>query len=125
HDDDQRRRPKALTVQRDGTSPRSWHGSPDVRPRRAPGTVPVPTTLPWFQFTPDIDPELLRRFQSALRSQKNDPRCRPTGVWEFYFEEVLRDNGAPVSALSPIVSIDTAFWNGVMVAPHATAEPWG
>jgi hypothetical protein len=125
HDDDQRRRQHALTVQRDGTSPRSWHGSPDVRPRRAPVAVPVPTTLPWFQFTPDIDPELLRRFQSALRSQKNDPRCRPTGVWDFYFEEVLRDNGAPVSGLAPVVSITAAFWNAVMVAPHATAEPWG
>lgn len=125
HDDDQRRRPRALETKRDGKSPRSWHGSPDVRPRRAPVAIPKPATLPWTLTDPNVDTESLRRFQAALRSQANDPRSRATGVWDLYFEEVLRANGAPQTGFSSICTIDGAFWDTVMVAPHATAEPWG
>ena len=66
--------------------------------------------------------EQLRRFQAALRAQTGDLRCRATGVWDAYFEEVLRDNGAPVAAGK--VSIDDGFWNATLEAPDATAEPW-
>ena len=125
HDDDQRRRPVALEVKRDGHSPRSWHGSPDVRPRRAPVAIPKPTTLPWTLTDPNVDTESLRRFQAALRSQANDLRSRATGVWDLYFEEVLRANGAPQTAVTQVCSIDGNLWDTVMVAPHATAEPWG
>ncbi len=67
--------------------------------------------------------EQLRRFQAALRAQTGDLRCRATGVWDAYFEEVLRDNGAPVDAAGK-VSIDDGFWNATLEAPDATAEPW-
>jgi hypothetical protein len=40
----------------------SWHGSPDVRPRRAPVSRPTPATLPWTKTTGGIDAELLRHF---------------------------------------------------------------
>jgi hypothetical protein len=121
HDDDLRRRTPASDTKRDGTPGRSWHGSPDVRPRLAPAAIARPA-LPWTKGSHGAK-ETLRRFQAALRSQKNDARCRPTGDWDFYFEEVLRDNGAPVAA-DQTVSITDAFWDSVMVVPHATAEPW-
>jgi hypothetical protein len=127
HDDDQRRRPRALETKRDGTSTRSWHGSPDVRPRRAPIAIAKPGSLPWTRthaFTVE-EKESLRRFQAALRSQAGDARSRATAVWGLYFEEVLRANGAPADATTKVVSIDGGFWDTVMVAPHATAEPWG
>ncbi|HEY1368903.1 MAG TPA: hypothetical protein VGF23_17405 [Gaiellaceae bacterium] len=124
HDDDQRRRPRALEKKRDGVSDRSWHASPDVRPRIAPAVITKPTTLPWTLVDPAIDTETLRRFQAALRSQANDPRSRATGVWDLYFEEVLRDHGGTVNP-NQTVNLDSALWDTVMVAPHATAEPWG
>jgi hypothetical protein len=72
----------------------------------------------------------LRRFQAALRSFKSDARVRPTGIWDDYFNEVLRDLGAPTlpsppAAKAGIVSIDDAFWNSAVTAPHSLREPWG
>ena len=125
HDDDQRRRPRALETKRDGSSPRSWHGSPDVRPRPTPAAIPKPTTLPWTMTDPHVDQEVLRRFQAALRSQTSDPRCRATGRWDLYFEEVLRAHGATQTGASNVCTIDGNLWDTVMVAPDATAEPWG
>ena len=139
HDDDLRYRLSAVQVQRDGRTARSWHGSPDVRPRVAPAAVAAPATLPWgaqtiaasgitrFQSAP------LARFQSALRSSLNDPRIIPTGTWDAYFSEVLRDIGAPVvivpaSGATPqraVPTIDATLWNNTMQPPHATREPWG
>jgi hypothetical protein len=126
HDDDLRYRDRAIEKQRDLVTPRSWHGSPDVRPRRAPLARPAPKSLPWTQPSPFVVPEALRRFQSALRSKTNDPRVRATGVWDSYFNEVLRDLGAPLMPAPAVnvVSINKAFWDAQMVAPHATAEPW-
>jgi hypothetical protein len=50
-------------------------------------------------------------------------------VWDPYFNEVLRDLGAPLMPSPPApantVCIDKPFWNLSMTAPHATAEPWG
>jgi hypothetical protein len=123
HDDDLRRRVPASELKRDGKPGRSWHGSPDVRPRPAPGPVTKPATLPWTKDSGDIVDETLWRFQMALRSKTNDPRCRPTARWDFYFEEVLRDNGAP--QLANVCQIDDAFWDSVMKPPQVNAEPWG
>jgi hypothetical protein len=127
HDDDLRYRARAVETKRDLTTPRSWHGSLDVRPRRASLSRAAPTSLPWTQPSPFIDAEALRRFQSALRSKTNDPRVRATGAWDSYFNEVLRDLGAPIQppAASNVVGIDKTFWNATMVAPHASADPWG
>jgi hypothetical protein len=130
HEDDLRYRIKAVEKQRDLVTARSWHASPDVRPRPAPAPPPTPPgTLPWFQGKAGIDAELLRRFQAALRASKNDRRVRATGVWDSYFNEVLRDLGAPTmpaSAAPPspfTIGIDQAFWNQQMSA-HGAAEPW-
>lgn len=126
HDDDLRYRDRAVETKRDLTTPRSWHGSPDVRPRRASLPRAAPKSLPWTQPSPFIEPEALRRFQSALRSKTNDPRVRATGAWDSYFNEVLRDLGGPIQppAASKIVGIDKTFWNATMVAPHSSADPW-
>jgi hypothetical protein len=51
---------------------------------------------------------------------------RPNGRWDIYFNEVLRDLGAPILSAPPnTVSIDKAFWELNIQPPHATAEPWG
>ncbi len=128
HDDDLRYRNRAVEKRRDMVTNRSWHGSPDVRPREAPRSRPAPSTLPWTRTTVGINRELLRRFQAALRARTGDPRVRPTGIWDGYFNEVLRDLGAPIMpppAAANTVGINAAFWNLSMVAPHATAEAWG
>jgi hypothetical protein len=130
HGDDLRYR-DAVTLQRDGRTTRSWHGSPDLRPRTAVAALAAPATLPWS--IESSEEAGLRRFQTALRSSTGDPRVRATGQWDAYFSEVLRDLGAPVLAVPPappkparnLVSITAAFWNLHMKPPHATAEPWG
>ena len=122
---------------RDLVTDRSWHSSPDIRPRKAPTALPAPSTLPWRR-TPFLGTkEQLRRFQSALRSSTGDPRIVPNGVWDVYFSEVLRDHGAPVLVVPATVPpadpmpelhvarIDSTFWNAHMQPPHATREPWG
>jgi hypothetical protein len=124
HDDDLRYRERAVETKRDLKTPRSWHGSPDVRPRRASLPRSAPSTLPWVKTSPAINAEALRRFQSALRSKTNDPRVRATGVWDSYFNEVLRDLGAPIIPPKR-VSINKTFWDSAMVSPDDSAEPWG
>lgn len=128
HDDDLRYRARAIETQRDLTTPRSWHGSPDVRPRRAAATLPAPATLPWRRTFFNHDNEGLRRFQAALRAKSGDKRVRPTGQWDLYFNEVLRDLGAPLMPAPPfsanIVCVDTALWNANMSGAAATAEAW-
>jgi hypothetical protein len=95
----------------------------------APLSVGAPGTLPWTRLTPMFDIEPLRRFQAALRARTGDRRVRPTGIWDDYFNEVLRDLGAPLlpppAPPPPAVCIDKPFWELSMTAPHATAEPWG
>ncbi len=123
HGDDLRYRVRAIEKQRDETTDRSWHGSPDVRPRVTPVAVPA-SVLTRSRIAPG-PPENLRRFQAALRSHSGDDRVRATGNWDLYFEDVLRDLGAPVSPVPPgRMQIDAAFWNSIMVPPHDTAEPW-
>ena len=122
HDDDLRYRARAIEVQGDGATARSWHGSPDVRPRLAPAVMPAPiATL--TQISPG-PVERLRRFQAALRSQSGDDRVRATGRWDLYFEDVLRDLGAPAHPVTNRMQIDGPYWSSVMVAAHATADPW-
>ena len=123
HDDDLRHLSPAVGVQPDGVTPRSWHGSPDVRPRRAPLASPVPATLPWAAGSPGVDAETLRRFQSALHARTGDRRVRATGRWDGWFNEVMRDLGAPTVAPAT-VRLDEAFWTLSMQGAPATAEPW-
>jgi hypothetical protein len=128
HEDDLRYRPRAVGKQRDTVTDRSWHSSPDLRPRRAPFAPSRPATLPWTRAAHGADPEILRRFQAALRSSTRDLRVRPTGAWDAYFNEVLRDLGAPMMPSPPApantVCIDRTFWDANMVAPHSTADAW-
>ena len=129
HDDDLRYRVRAIGTKRDLKTARSWHASPDVRPRLAPLTVAPPASLPWTKALFG-DAEELRRFQASMRSKTGDARIRATGAWDDYFNEVLRDLGAPTlpsppAAKAGIVSIDNAFWTANVVAPHSTREPWG
>ncbi len=123
HDDDLRHTLPAVAVQRDGVTPRSWHGSPDVRPRRAPLAIAAPATLPWSASSPGVDAEPLRRFQSALRAGVPDLRVRATGRWDGWFNEVMRDLGAPTVAPAT-VRLDKAFWERFVQGAAATAEPW-
>jgi hypothetical protein len=129
HDDDLRYRTRAISTKRNLTTARSWHGSPDIRPRLKSLSRSAPSSLPWTQTTVGIDSDALRRFQSALRSRTGDARVRATGAWDSYFNEVLRDLGAPLMPSPPApantVSINAVFWNANMVAPHSVAEPWG
>ncbi|MGI9052152.1 MAG: hypothetical protein ACR2HQ_05795 [Ilumatobacteraceae bacterium] len=128
NDDDLRHRDRAIETQRDLTTARSWHGSPDVRPRVASAALAAPTSLDWTRSFFDLDNDGLRRFQSALRSRSGDQRVRPTGEWDDYFNEVLRDLGAPLRlppAAPNTVSINEAFWNAQMTGAHATRDPWG
>ena len=134
HDDDLRYR-TAIDKKRDLVTNRSWHGSPDVRPRTAPALVPPPMTAatPWRRGAIGGATEKLRRFQTALRSSTGDPRILANGIWDAYFSEVLRDHGAPtvaVAAAPPLpalsrVRITRTYWNLHMKDAHAVAEPWG
>ena len=140
HKDDLRHRPSAVALQNDGRTPRSWHGSPDVRARATPAAVAPPANLPWGRQANAAPPinafqsQPLARFQAALRSARNDPRVAPNGRWDAYFSEVLRDLGAPVvnvpaaGATPPLAvpTISNALWTAAMQNPDdAKREPWG
>lgn len=132
HDDDLRYRASSSTTQRNGQPNRSWHGSPDVRPRVASAAVPAPGAA-WQRGAFGGNTERLRRFQAAMRSNTGDPRVRATGVWDDYFNEVLRANGAPIlpSPPNPANTVGITnnppgrFWDTQMTAPHSTRDPWG
>jgi hypothetical protein len=143
HDDDLRHRSTAAVGTRDGTTLRSWHGSPDVRPRAAPQPVPVgppppaaPFTNPWTRLSAQGSSEQLRRFQAALRSSTHDLRIAADGQWDHYFSEVLRDHGAATVAVAANnttvppqpayqqVQITPAYWTSIVTGAHALAEPW-
>jgi len=122
HADDLRYRGRAIETQRDGITPRSWHSSPDVRPRVTPVALPAPAA-PLRRDAPGAT-ETLRRIQAAMRSRFGDDRIRATGVWDLYFEDLLREWGAPADPADGRMQIDEAFWNAVVIPPHDTAEPW-
>jgi len=128
--------PKRLLKKRDLVTDRSWHGSPDIRPRKAPAAVPAPPTLPWRRDPFRGKKEQLRRFQAAMRASTNDPRIVANGIWDVYFSEVLRDHGAPVLAVPPkgppnpmpalsVARINKNFWDQHMTPPFDTREAWG
>lgn len=139
HGADLRHRPTARLTQADGVTERPWHASPDIRPRLAPtnAALRVPGAAAWWRGVFGGNPERLRRFQSALRHQSNDPRVVGNGRWDGYFSEVLRDLGAPTvaqaapAALAPAITsfnrihVSNAFWNATFTAAHRLAEPWG
>lgn len=124
HDDDLRHRDTALLTGRDGRSTRPWHASPDLRPRRAAVAAGTPATLPWMRTsTTLIEPEPLRRLQSALRARSGDERVRPTGRWDAAVDSVFASLGA--TTIEGTVRIDRRFWELNMQTPWALAEPWG
>lgn len=123
HDDDLRHRTPALLTARDGTGLRPWHASPDIRPRRAAVAASRPATLPWSRGNASIEPEHLRRLQSALRARTGDARVRATGRWDDAFDGVLATLGAPIVLGS--ARIDEPYWNLNNQSPWALAEPWG
>ncbi|MBI5721693.1 MAG: hypothetical protein HZC37_28805 [Burkholderiales bacterium] len=138
HGGDLRHRVTAKLLRADGSTQRSWHASPDLRPRLAPSaTLPAPAAN--VQRTAAGNAATLRRFQAALRKSTNDPRIAANGLWDAYFSEVLRDHGAPstnVAAPPPPpgapalpnqdqVFINKAFWELHATAANNVAEPWG
>ncbi|MEO6525026.1 MAG: hypothetical protein ABIP93_00210 [Gemmatimonadaceae bacterium] len=133
HDDDLRYRLPVPLIKRDLSTVRSWHGSPDVRPRTAPAMLSGPTPPSAWQRSAAPPRETLRRFQSALRASTGDARIMANGIWDAYFSEVLRDNAAPtvpVPAAAPLpafnaVQINRAYWDLHMTPANALVEPWG
>jgi len=134
HDDDLRYRTTASMVAADNRTIRSWHGSPDIRPRVPGAAVATPADLPWSRQR--FNPDGLRRFRAALRSSTGDSRVRVSNAWDPYFNEVLRSlPGAPLvpplpaplpaPAAATNIGISAAFWAAHMTGVHATAEPWG
>ncbi len=143
HEGDLRHRDSARLLQADGVTERPWHASPDIRPRLAPGiTLAAPTNaLPWTRLAPP-NSVTLQRFQAALRSSTGDARIIANGLWDGYFSELLRDNGAPSTPVVPpppapllpqsLVRIDKTYFDahfkkaaGPAGVDHRTAEPWG
>jgi hypothetical protein len=138
HGGDLRHRPVSPVARPDGAR-RSWHASPDIRPRLAPSAaLAAPGTLPWERSPFNGDTALLRRFQSALRKAKSDPRIVANGLWDAYFSEVLRDHGAPTKVVAPPapaagepvlpnqnrVFINPKFWTDHATAANLSADPW-
>jgi hypothetical protein len=135
HGGDLRHRSVARITHADGSA-RSWHASPDIRPRLQPTTdaLPKPPAAAWWRGAFDGQTERLRRFQAALRKKTSDPRVLGNGRWDGYFSELLREHGAPVLAQpSPgagllahnRVYLDASFWDSVFTSANRTAEPWG
>lgn len=136
HEGDLRHRDSARLLQGDGVTERPWHASPDIRPRLAPSTTlkaPI-AAAPWTRLAPPPK-ATLQRFQAALRSSTNDKRIVANGLWDGYFSEVLRENGAPSTAVVPappapllpqsLVRIDPAYFAAHFKNNHRLAEAWG
>ena len=122
HEDDLRHRATSIIVNRNLVGERSWHASPDIRPRSAATAITGPTAAaPWTVLAPP-SPTTLRRFQASLRSRFADPRFRSNGLWDSYFDLCLRDHGVPL--VGGTATITPAFFTTVMTAPHTTAELW-
>jgi hypothetical protein len=136
HEDDLRQALPSHDRARDGTTERSWHGSPDVRPRvKARVLAAPPAATPWHRVASPQPwtAEQMRRLQCALRSSTGDPRILCDGEWDPYFSEVLREHGAPTVAMPAVggrpaynrVQVTRGFWNATVTGAHALAEPWG
>jgi hypothetical protein len=110
---------------------RSWHGSPDVRPRIVTDPTIPPPDLPWqFGLLP-IAGDNVRRFQAALKSRTQDPRIRVNGLFDAYFDEIARQLLPPDPTLPPGAPpvppgrVTAGIWGAVMQPPHGSAEAWG
>lgn len=123
HEDDMRHRDESILVNRNLVGERSWHASPDIRPRPASRPTARPAAAAPWTFLAQPPGDVLRQFQAALRSRFGDPRFRASGLWDSYFERCLLDNGAPATP-GGLALVHQGFYDSVMVPPHDTAELW-
>ena len=107
----------------DGTPAGSftWHASPDVRVRPAPGSplFPAPASLPWTRKP--ADKYALWALQSALHAV--DPLIIPDGRWTAVFGRRLRALRR-ANGLSDTAVVDAALWNHAAIAAGWWADPW-
>ena len=137
HEDDLRHRVggppatplQATEVRRDllTTSLRSWHGSPDVRPREAPRSIAAPSTLPWRRdLIPANTTETLRRFQAAMRSHIAATTPDPTHRRQWAVGRLLQrsparprcSDGARRGGAAGSSARQGADHDGVLEQPH-------
>ena len=132
HEYDSRRvTPAVFPTLLDGLGDPSWHESPDVRVRPAPGapTRPVQATFPWRRLTGFADRErrwLLWIFQVALRHlDPADPLVRPDGTWTEAFDERVKARRAALHLPNPADPVlDAALWTAALAPPNLYADPW-
>ena len=107
----------------DGTPAGSftWHASPDVRVRPAPGSplFPAPASLPWTRKP--ADKYALWALQTALHAV--DPLIVPDGRWTAVFGRRLRALRR-ANGLSDTAVVDAALWNHAVIAAGWWADPW-
>jgi len=111
------------TASPDGTQPGNftWHASPDIRVRPAPGSAshPVPATLPWTHRP--ANKYDLWALQTALHAV--DSLFVPDGRWTATFARRLRqfrhDHG-----LSNMAVVDAELWGNNLVTAGFWADPW-
>ena len=104
HDDDLRHRTRAVETQRDLATPRSWHGSPDVRPRIAPANVPPPSDLHW---TTRLLRTRRRHGPASLPGRAAVERRRPAGAGNGRLGRLLRRGAARPRCADRPAAVDT------------------
>ncbi len=99
----------------------SWHASPDVRVRPAPGSpaLAAPASLPWTRRP--ADKNALWALQTALHAA--DPLIVPDGRWTAAFGRRLRALRR-ANGLSDTAVVDAALWNHAAIAAGWWANPW-
>ncbi len=103
----------------------SWHASPDIRVRPAPGAPPpappvAPSSpLPWTARP--ADKWALWALQTSLHSI--DPLLVPDGRWTATFRRRLRAIRT-ARGLSDLARVDLALWNHADVQAGFWADPW-
>ena len=118
-------RPRRSSTQRDGSTARSWHGSPDVRPRSHSGRRGG-TGARGAAATPAPGPTetcAASRRRSARRpaTTASERPARGTST----SRTCCATTGRRRTRSSGQMTIDAAFWNSMHGRrPHATAEPW-
>ena len=107
----------------DGTPAGSftWHASPDVRVRPAPGSplFPAPASLPWTRRP--ADKYALWALQTALHAV--DPLIVPDGRWTAAFGRRLRALRR-ANGLSDRAVVDADLWNHAAIAAGWWANAW-
>lgn len=99
----------------------SWHASPDVRVRPAPGAAPLaaPATLPWTRRP--ADRYALWALQTALHAL--DPQLVPDGRWTAMFRRRLRTLRR-ARGLPNVVRVDADLWNHADVQAGFWSDPF-